>query len=43
MPALIFAGMVEVLLELANGVVALADAVEELELPGIGKAEPVSG
>jgi hypothetical protein len=42
-PALICVGIVEVLLELANDVFALADTVEELELPEIGKGEPVSG
>lgn len=41
--ALICVGIVEVLLELANDVVALADAVEELEVCKIGKGEPVSG
>ncbi len=42
-PTVIFAGWLEVLLELMKEVVALACAVEVFEVPGMGKGEPVSG
>lgn len=42
-PALIFTGVLEVLVELVEGVVVLVDAVAEFELMVTGKGEPVSG
>ena len=41
--ALVVVGVLEVLLELAKGVVASMFGVEELELLGIGKGAPLLG